>query len=93
MGHACRVCEKTFARSRDAPTYCNVLVDVAALVRECVEVELDLRDSFNACCFTCRHISMSVPSGVSVDAQLCYLKSQVICFGMLKSYGLVVDEC
>ena len=92
MGHTCRVCAKTFSNGRAAPTSCNVLVDVTALERECVEIELELRDSFNAFCFTCRHISMSVPTGESVDAQLCYLRSQVMCFEQLKRYGLIIEE-
>jgi hypothetical protein len=35
---------------------------------------------------------MSVPSGVDIDAQLCYLRSQVQCFHQLQVYGLVLDE-
>ena len=92
MGHVCRVCEKTFEKSRTTPTFCNVLVGITDLEDACVKIELELRDSFNAFCFKCRHISMSVPGGCSADAQLCYLPSQVTFFQQMKSFGLVIDE-
>jgi len=92
MVNVCRVCERTFEKSREAPTFCNVLVGITALEKACVNIELELRDSFNSFCFKCRHISMSVPEGGSADAQLCYLQSQVTCFENMKSFGLVNDE-
>jgi hypothetical protein len=92
MAHVCRVCEQTFANSRKTPTFCTALLDIKELEKQCVEVELNLRDSFNAFCFTCRHISMSVPTCVSTDEQICYLQSQVQCFQQLKAYGLVIEE-
>jgi hypothetical protein len=91
-GHVCRICEQTFSKGHQTVTFCKVLVDLKALEKQCVEIELNLRDSFNAFCFKCRHISMSVPSGVDVDAQLCYLRSQVECFNQLQAYGLILDE-
>ena len=92
MRHLCRVCEATFSKGRETPSFCKVLLDIDALEKQCVEIELDLKDSFNAFCFKCRRISMSVPSGVDIDAQLCYLCSQVQCFHQLQVYGLVLDE-
>ena len=88
----CRVCEETFLKGHKTSTFCRVLVDITALEKECVEIEMDLKDSFNAFCFKCRKISMSVPSGLDVDEQLCYLRSQVQCFHQLQAYGLVLDE-
>ena len=92
MGHVCCVCEKTFEKNRDVPTFCNVLLGITALEEACVRIELELRDSFNAYCFECRHISMSVPRGGSADAQICYLQSQDTCFEQMESFGLVNDE-
>ena len=92
MVQACRVCEDVFNKTRDSPTYCTVLLDITELQRKCVQLELDLKDSCNAFCFKCRHISMSVPKGVSTDEQVCYLQSQVKCFNLLESYNLFIQE-
>jgi hypothetical protein len=91
MGHVCRVCHKTFSKSRENPTFCSILVDIKRLETECVEIEMDLHDSFNSFCFVCRHISMSVPDA-STDEQICYLQSQVGCFKQLSYFGLVKEE-
>jgi len=92
MGHVCRVCEKSFKKVRQEPSYASVLVCVEQLETECVDLELDLRDSFNAFCFKCKHISMSVPRGLSAIEQICYLRSQVDCFQQMKNFNLVSDE-
>jgi len=92
MGHCCRVCERTVELSNAAPDFSTVVADVASLERECGAVEVDLRDSFNAFCFQCRRITMSVPVGVGANMQACYLRSQVHCFQQLLAYGLVVDD-
>jgi hypothetical protein len=91
-GQVCRVCENTFKKSRETPSYCTALLNSIHLERQCVELELDLKDSFTAFCFKCRHISMSVPKGASVDEQMCYIQSQVQCFHLLESYKLVIEE-
>jgi tryptophanyl-tRNA synthetase len=90
MGHVCRICERTIEKAHDFIDFSTVLVDLNALQKKCLEVELDLRDSFNAFCFTCRQITMSVPAGTGVNEQMCYLQSQVNCFQQLKAYHLVV---
>jgi hypothetical protein len=90
MLHGCRVCEETLERS--STDFSTVVVDLVLLKTECEEMEMDLWDSFNAFCFTCRCISMSVPVGVSHNGQACYLRSQIQCFRQLQAYGLVVGD-
>jgi hypothetical protein len=92
MGHCCRVCARTLELSCAGPDYSTVVADVASLERECGTVETDLRDSFNAFCFQCRRITMSVPVGLGANMQACYLRFQVSCFQGLLAHGLVVDD-
>lgn len=91
-GHVCRVCEQTLERRLECPDFSTVVADTTSLENECVEVEVDLRDSFNAFCFTCRRITMSVPTGATVNEQICYLRFQVGLFNEIKGYGLLVDD-
>ena len=90
MVHGCRVCEGTLEKC--STDFSTVVVDVAVLKTEVKQMESDLLDSFNAFCFTCRRISMSVPVDESANAQACYLRSQIQCFRMLQTYGLVVGD-
>jgi hypothetical protein len=98
--HACRivlichVCAQTIEYCRASPSYSTTAADIDLTELGCIDVERYLRDSFNAFCFTCRRITMSVPggSGVSANDQLCYLRSQVRCFHQLVKYDLVDDE-
>jgi hypothetical protein len=90
--HGCRVCERTLEECKDNMNFSTIVADIAILEGECAAIEIDLRDSFNAFCFTCRRITMSVPKGVSCTEQACYLRSQVHCFQQLCAYGLVVDD-
>jgi hypothetical protein len=92
MGHVCRICEQSLELSRKTPVFSTVLVNIDELEQECMNLEGDLHDSFNAFCFTCRRITMSVPIYKSCSEQVCYLRSQVRCFEELKRYGLLVDE-
>ena len=92
MGQVCRVCEKTFEKCRQTPSYCTALLDTGDLEKQCIELELDLKDSCTAWCFTCRHISMSVPKHADAIEQICYIQSQVQCYQMLIAYNLVIDE-
>ena len=92
MGHCCRVCARTVELSNAAPDFSTVVAGVASLERECRDVETDLRDSFNAFCFQCRRITMSVPVNLGANMQACYLRSQVTCFHDLRAHGLVVDD-
>lgn len=89
MTHVCRICEKTLQRARPLLDFSTALADIVDLDTRCVEIEMDLYDSFNAFCFKCRNITMSVPGGVSVNEQVCYLRSQIICFEALCSHGLI----
>ena len=90
----CHVCAHTIQRCREIPTYSTTVVDIDLTELGCNDVERYLRDSFNAFCFTCRRITMSVPGGIGVSAneQLGYLRSQVDCFNKLVEYDLVIDE-
>ena len=90
MVHVCRVCEETLEKS--STVFSTVVVDLTLLKTEVEQMESDLLDSFNAFCFTCRRISMSVPFGETANAQACYLRSQIQCFRMLQAYGLVVGD-
>ena len=90
MVHGCRVCEKTLENC--STDFSTVVVDTALLKTEVEQIESVLIDSFNAFCFKCRRISMSVPVDESANAQACYLRSQIQCFRMLQYYGLVVDD-
>ena len=90
MVHGCRVCEGTLEKC--SMDFSTVVVDVAVLKTEVKQMESDLLDSFNAFCFTCRCISMSVPVDESANAQACYLRSQIQCFRELQAYGLVVED-
>jgi hypothetical protein len=92
MGQACRVCENTLALSGNTLDYSTVIADVKALENDCAVVEVDLRDSFNAFCFKCRRITMSVPKSVTTSEQVAYLRYQVNCFQQMCAYGLVVND-
>ena len=90
MVHGCRVCLGTLERC--TTDFSTALVDMTLLKTEVEKMESDLLDSFNAFCFTCRRISMSVPVEEAANAQACYLRSQIQCFRMLQAYGLVVGD-
>lgn len=83
---------ETLASPLVSPDFSTVLSDPASLVHECAKVEVDLRDMFNAFCFKCRRITMSVPTGATANEQICYLRFQVGVFQQLQAYGLVVDD-
>jgi hypothetical protein len=89
-GHVCRVCAGTILYCLEHPDFSTVVADVSKLHIECGLIEEDLHDSFNAFCFVCRRITMSVPVDVTKSAQVCYLRAQVTWFQKLLSYGLVV---
>jgi hypothetical protein len=89
---ACRVCERTIDVGRECMDFSTVMADISSLEGSCAKVEVDLHDSFNAFCFKCHRITMSVPRSVSVNEQVCYLRSQVHCFEELQSYGLVLRQ-
>ena len=86
----CRVCAGTFAKT--AIDYSVVLVDPTELKEKCEQIELDLYDNFNAFCFLCRRITMSVPANCSANVQICYLRGQVLCFDRIVSYGLLTGN-
>ena len=90
MVHVCRVCEETFENCSTG--FSSVLVDIVSLKKEVDQMESDLLDSFNAFCFTCRRVTMSVPIDESAEVQVCYLRSQIECFRLLQAYGLVVGD-
>lgn len=90
MAQVCRVCEQTLVIGSSCIDFSTVVADIPDLELSCVPIEEDLHDSFNAFCFKCRRITMSVPSDVGVNAQVCYLRSQVHIFKQLQSYGLVL---
>jgi hypothetical protein len=92
MGHVCRVCENTLVDSSKFLDYRTVLADVQSLQHECGQIETDLRDSFNAFCFKCRRITMSVPSETTTADQVSYLRYQVDYFQKMRSAGLVVCD-
>jgi hypothetical protein len=88
-GHVCRSCAGTLTcETNTSPTFSIVVADVKKLQRECLQVETDLFDSFNAFCFKCRSITMSVPD-VEQEEQICYLRMQVNLFQQLLACGLV----
>lgn len=86
----CRVCAGTFERMVD--DYSMAAVNPTELKIKCEQIEIDLFDSFNAFCWTCRRISMSVPAETTSNAQLCYLRGQVIYFDKLAAYGLLSGD-
>ena len=88
MAQGCRICEKTLALGAECTEFSTVVADVNRLLGECAEIEMDLYDSFNAFCFTCRNISMSVPVGTPGE-QVCYLRSQVTYFQALQTCRLI----
>jgi hypothetical protein len=92
MVHTCRVCAQSVERGLQCTEFSTVIADIHSLEASCAKIEIDLHDSFNAFCFECRRITMSVPLGGSVCQQVCYLRSQVCCFEQLKSYGLVLKQ-
>jgi hypothetical protein len=92
MGHVCRVCEKTLLCGEQCIDFSTVVADIADLHTSCASIEEDLHDSFNAFCFKCRRITMSVPAGVTVNEQVCYLRSQVVCLEQLRSYDLIIKR-
>lgn len=92
MGHVCRICEQTLVLGSTCIDYSTSVAGIPHLEAACAQVENDLHDSFNAFCFKCRRITMSVPLGVAVNEQVCYLRSQVDCFEQLKSYELVLKK-
>jgi hypothetical protein len=92
MGHVCRVCEETLLAGRGCIDYSTAVADIDDIELQCTTIETDLHDSFNAFCFKCRRITMSVPVDATVNGQVCYLRSQVDHFKKLESYGLVVKE-
>jgi hypothetical protein len=90
IGHVCRVCVETLTIGSATPDFCTVVADVANLHGECILIEADLHDCFNAFCFTCRRITMSVPGGVTASEQVCYLRAQVNWFQQMEACGLFV---
>ena len=88
MVQGCRICEKTLELGADCTEFSTVVADVKRLLDECADIEMDLYDSFNAFCFTCRNISMSVPIGTPGE-QVCYLRSQVMYFQALQTCKLI----
>jgi hypothetical protein len=92
VGHVCRVCADTLQRGTDTPDFSTVVSDVMKLHDECEEIEADLHDSFNAFCFTCRRITMSVPGEVTHSEQVCYLRAQVNWFKQLCACGLSMND-
>jgi hypothetical protein len=92
VGHVCRVCADTLERATQIPDFSTVVSDVVKLHDECEGIETDLHDSFNAFCFTCRRITMSVPGGVTHSEQVCYLRAQVNWFKQLRACGMFMDN-
>ena len=92
MVQVCRVCEKTLVLGKDCIDFSTAVADIGNLATQCVELETDLHDAFNAFCFKCRNITMSVPGGCSTNQQVCYLRSQVNHFESMKSLQLVVHS-
>ena len=89
MGQVCRTCENTLVLGTDCTNFSTVLADVQSLRTECAEIETELYDSFNAFCFKCRTISMSVPREMAAGQQVCYLRSQVMLFQELQKCNLI----
>lgn len=92
IGHICRVCAGTLAHGANNPDFSTVVSDIVRLHDECEEVEANLCDSFNAFCFTCRRITMSVPGEVTPSEQVCYLRAQVNWFNQLRMCGLFAPD-
>jgi hypothetical protein len=90
VGHVCRMCVEVLVLDTEHMAFSTVLADVPSLRVECAAVEADLHDSFNAFCFKCRRITMSVPIGDTQAEQICYLRAQVDWFHQLHACGLFV---
>jgi hypothetical protein len=88
LRHCCRFCEKTLERV--VPDYSTVCAAVTEI--ECAAVELRLHDSYNAFCFECNRISLSVPVAAGPQEQLRYLRFQLDTLKKLYSYGLIVED-
>jgi hypothetical protein len=89
MGQVCRTCESTLVLGAHCTDFSTVIADVQSLSDECAEIEKELYDSFNAFCFKCRTISMSVPREMTAGQQVCYLRSQVTHFQELQQCNLI----